>query len=258
MGRVSSALRWADSHVHLFSIEEGADVALERARDAGIELFVCVGTDLATSQACVELATAHSDVTATVGLHPHDAVNLRKELEQLDELSRHAEVVGIGEAGFDLFYEHSSHAEQEEAFRWQVSLAKTLGKSLVIHSRDAWDDTFRVLETEGVPEKTIFHCFTGGPEEAERALALGCYLSFSGIITFKNADDLRAAAAITPLERALVETDAPYLAPVPHRGRPNEPLYVSYVGEALAAAMGLEVEAVASVTTATTKRLLGH
>lgn len=251
-------MRWADSHVHLFSIDEGAGVALERARLGGIELFVCVGTNLATSQACVDLATAHQDVTATVGLHPHDAVNFANEMEQLDELARHPEVVGIGEAGFDLFYEHSSHAQQEEAFRWQISLANTLGKSLVIHSRDAWDDTFRVLETEGVPEQTIFHCFTGGPKEAERALALGCYLSFSGIITFKNADDLRAAAAITPLDRALVETDAPYLAPVPHRGKPNEPLYVSFVGEALAAAMGREVSEVALATSATTRRLLGH
>ncbi len=258
MVRVSSDLRWADSHVHLFSIEEGADVALERARSAGIDLFVCVGTDLATSQACVEIGSAHPDVTATVGLHPHDATNLPHELEQLDALSRLPEVVGIGEAGFDLFYEHSSHAEQEKAFRWQIALAKELDKSLVIHSRDAWADTFRVLESEGVPKKTIFHCFTGGPPEAEKALALGCYLSFSGIITFKNADDLRAAAAITPLNRALVETDAPYLAPVPHRGKPNEPLFVSYVGEALAAIMGKEVSEVAAATRATTQRLLGN
>ena len=128
----------------------------------------------------------------------------------------------------------------------------------MIHTRDAWPETFALLEAEGVPPRTVLHCFTGGPAEAERALALGCHLSFSGIITFRNADDLRAAAAITPLERALVETDAPYLAPVPHRGRPNEPAYVTEVGHALAAAMGRDPEEVAAVTAATTARLLGR
>ena len=249
---------WADSHVHLFSLEEGADVALDRARAAGVDHFVCVGTDLETSRACVDLASAHPDVAAVVGLHPHEAVHLPAMRADLEALVDHPVVVGVGEAGFDLYYEHSPHADQEAAFRWQVGLAHAHDRTLVIHTRDAWPDTFRVLEEEGVPPRTVLHCFTGGPAEAERALALGCHLSFSGIITFKNADALREAAALAPLDRVLVETDAPYLAPVPHRGRPNEPGYVPHVGEALAAAMGRDPDEVAAATRATTRRLLGR
>ncbi|MFM7059863.1 MAG: TatD family hydrolase [Actinomycetes bacterium] len=250
--------RWADSHVHLFSIEDGADPALERARAAGVDRFVCVGTDLETSRTCVALAEADHDVAAVVGLHPHEARHLAEQREGIEALVSHPAVVGVGEAGFDLFYEHSPHADQEDAFRWQVALAHAHDRTLVIHTRDAWPDTFRVLESEGVPPRTVLHCFTGGPAEAERALALGCHLSFSGIITFRNADDLRAAAALAPLDRVLVETDAPYLAPVPHRGRANEPAHVVHVGEALAAAMGRDVDEVAAATRATTRRLLGR
>jgi len=158
--------------------------------------------------------------------------------------------VAIGEAGFDLYYEHSPRDEQETAFRWQIRLAQRLGKPLVIHSRDAWDDTFRVLDDEGLPERTVFHCFTGGPDEARAALDRGARLSFSGIVSFKNARELRAAAAIAPLERVLVETDSPFLAPEPHRGRRNEPALVPVVGAALAAAMGRPVAEVAEATAA--------
>lgn len=250
--------RWADSHVHLFSLEEGATPALARARAAGVDRFVCVGTDLETSRACVELAEADHDVAAVVGLHPHEARHLADQRPGIESLVTHPAVVGVGEAGFDLHYEHSPRADQEEAFRWQIGLAHTHDRTLVIHTREAWPDTFRVLEAEGVPTRTVLHCFTGGPAEAERALALGCHLSFSGIITFRTAGDLRAAAALAPLDRVLVETDAPYLAPVPHRGRANEPGYVVHVGEALAAAMGRDVEEVAAATRATTRRLLGR
>lgn len=249
---------WADSHVHLFSLEEGPDTPLDRARAAGVDHFVCVGTDLETSRACVALAAEHPDVAAVVGLHPHEAVHLADQRSGIEALVTAPGVVGVGEAGFDLYYEHSPKAAQEDAFRWQVALAHAADRTLVIHTRDAWADTFRVLEAEGVPARTVLHCFTGGPAEAERALALGCHLSFSGIITFKNAQDLRDAAALAPLERVLVETDAPYLAPVPHRGRANEPGYVSHVGEALAAAMGRDPDEVAAATRATTRRLLGR
>ena len=249
---------WADSHVHLFSLEEGPDTPLDRARAAGIDHFVCVGTDLETSQACVALAGEHPDVAAVVGLHPHEAIHLAAQRDGIEALVAAPGVVGVGEAGFDLYYEHSPKPAQEDAFRWQVALAHSADRTLVIHTRDAWDDTFRVLEAEGVPARTVLHCFTGGPAEAERALALGCHLSFSGIITFKNAEGLRAAAALAPLDRVLVETDAPYLAPVPHRGRANEPGYVSLVGEALADAMGRDPDEVAAATRATTRRLLGR
>src|SRR5262249_20744915 len=157
-----------------------------------------------------DIAARFDNVYAVAGLHPHEASNLAAELEMIEALAVSDGCVGVGEAGFDFYYEHSPRDEQETAFRWQIRLASKLNKPLVIHARDAWDDPSRVLDDEGVPERTIFHCFTGGPVEAEAALARGCYLSFSGIVSFKNADDLRAAAQLTPADRLLVETDSPY------------------------------------------------
>jgi TatD DNase family protein len=187
-------------------------------------------------------------VAATAGLHPHDAWRFDQEWPALADLARAPGVVAVGETGFDLYYRHSSADEQERAFRAQIALAHELERALVIHTRDAWDDTFRVLTDVGVPERTVFHCFTGGPDEARRAVDLGAWVSFSGIVSFRNADDVRAAATVTPLERVLVETDAPYLAPVPHRGRANEPAWVVDVGAALAAATGRDTHEVADAT----------
>lgn len=228
---------WVDSHCHLQSLDD-PDAAIERARAAGVVGMVCVGTDVETSRQAVELAARHASVCATVGLHPHDASRFASEWGNLEQLAAVHDVVGVGETGFDFHYLHSPAGAQETAFRAQIGLAKDLDRALVVHSREAWDETFRVLADEGPPARTVLHCFTGGPDEARRALDLGAYLSFSGIVTFPNADELRAAAAITPVDRLLVETDAPYLAPVPHRGRPNEPAYVPLVGTAVAAAAG--------------------
>jgi len=245
-----TALTWVDSHCHLPETPAEADEILDRARAGGVEWVVCVGTDLATSRAAVALAERHEDVHATVGLHPHDASRMAAEWPELVELAGSPQVVAIGEAGFDLHYNHSPFDDQEAAFRAQIQLAHTTGRALVIHSREAWDDTFRVLRDEGVPARTVFHCFTGGPDEARLALDLGTYLSFSGIVTFKTADDLRAAAALAPLARVLVETDSPYLAPVPHRGSANEPAYVAFVGAGVAAARGESVDAIAAASRA--------
>jgi TatD DNase family protein len=260
---------WIDSHCHVQPPyqkgDEPVEVVLDRARTAGVGAMLCVGCDLASSQGAIELAGAHADVWATVGLHPHDASKLDDEWDALVELAsgdpsgstapesatqaaRPCRIVGIGETGFDLFYGHSPEAAQEEAFRRHIRLAHSLDLALVIHSRDAWTQTFRVLRDEGVPARTMFHCFTGGPAEAEEALTLGAHLSFSGIVSFKTADDLRAAARLTPLDRLLVETDAPYLAPVPHRGRTNEPAFVAAVGDALAAARGATSAEIAAAT----------
>ena len=192
-------------------------------------------------------------MAATVGLHPHDASKLGAEWDELAALAGTPGVVAVGETGFDFYYRHSAAGEQEAAFRAQIGLAHRLGLALVIHTRDAWDDTFRVLGDAGVPDRTVFHCFTGGPDEAQRALSLGAYLSFSGIVSFKNADDVRAAAMLTPIDRMLVETDAPYLAPVPHRGRENEPAWVVDVGAALAAATGRSIDEIAAATRANTE-----
>ncbi len=249
-------LAWTDSHCHVQWCEGGADATLERARAAGVIGMVVVGTDAESSRAAVELAARHDDVRATVGLHPHDASKLDDEWPELLELARTPGVVAIGEAGFDLHYRHSEPDAQEAAFRAQIQLAKELDRALVIHSREAWDDTLRVLADEGPPPRTVFHCFTGGPAEAARCLDLGTHLSFSGIVTFKTAEEVRAAAAICPVDRMLVETDAPYLAPTPHRGRENEPALVSLVGAAVAGAKEIEVQAVAEATVANAARVL--
>jgi TatD DNase family protein len=256
---VSDALRWVDSHCHpqLDATTGTADAVLARARAAGVVAMVVVGTDLTTSREAVALADAHRDVVATVGLHPHDASRLDDEWDALAELACHPRVVAVGEAGFDFHYMHSERDAQDRAFRAQIRLAHALDRALVIHSRDAWDETFTVLAAEGVPRRTVFHCFTGGPAEAERALALGAALSFSGIVSFKNADDVRAAAAVCPADRLLVETDSPYLAPVPHRGTENEPAYVGDVGAALAAAVGRDRAVVAEETARAAATWLG-
>jgi TatD DNase family protein len=247
--------RWVDSHCHLQLA--GGDEHVTRARAANVDWMLCVGTDLETSLAALTLADRHPDVFAAAGLHPHDASKLGLEWAMLEPLAVSDQCVAIGECGFDLYYEHSPRDEQETAFRLQIRLAHRTGKPLVIHSRDAWSDTFRVLDDEGVPERTVFHCFTGGPEEAKAALERGCHLSFSGIVSFKNAEALREAARLAPADRILVETDSPFLTPEPHRGKPNEPAFVSLVGEALARARGVEPDDIADVTRANATRVFG-
>ena len=244
---------WVDSHCHIQpghgpDTVDDTDALVSRAQAAGVAWMVCVGTDLETSVRALDLADRHGSVRATVGLHPHDASKLDVEWAQLEPLANDARVVAVGEAGFDLHYEHSPRDVQEVAFRAQVQLAKQVDRALVVHTREAWDDTFRVLCDEGPPPRTVFHCFTGGPDEARRALELGAYLSFSGIVSFRNATELRAAAAIVPGDRLLVETDSPYLTPEPNRGKPNEPAYLPLVGAALAAARDDDEAAVAALT----------
>ncbi len=248
---------WVDSHAHLWSLSVDADDALDRARAAQVDGVVCVATDAASSLASIAVATRHDDVWATAGLHPHDATRLDDEWDTIAALASSPTVVAVGETGLDFYYEHSPPEVQEASFRRHIALAKALDRALVVHTRDAWPDTFRILGDEGPPARTVFHCFTGGPDEARRALDLGAWLSFSGIVSFRNADPVRAAAALTPLTRLLVETDAPYLAPVPHRGRENEPALVPVVGGALAAAKGLEPATIATATAAAATEVFG-
>lgn len=249
---------WFDSHCHVQEeFRETAEPAvpaleplLARARLAGIDRLVCIGTGVATSAQAVAVARATAEAGtaprawASVGLHPHEAVEgvddvadlLVRELQAGD-----GAVVAVGECGLDYFYEHSPRDAQRSAFAAQIALAQAHGLALVIHARDAWADLFDVLAAEGVPERTVLHCFTGGPDEVQRCLDAGMYVSFSGIVTFKNAADVRAAVARCPLDRLLVETDSPFLAPVPHRGKTNEPSFLPYVGEAVAAVKGCDV-----------------
>ncbi|MDE3204110.1 MAG: TatD family hydrolase [Acidobacteriota bacterium] len=237
---------WTDSHCHL-GFDGVGDDAVAEAAAAGVTRLVTIGTGVETSVAAIEAARRHDHVYATVGLHPHDATDGVEGIAALLDPTP-VGVVGVGECGLDYFYEHSPRAVQHEVFRAQIDLARRLDLTLVIHTRDAWDDTFSILESGPLPPRWIVHCFSGGPDEARRALDLGAYLSFSGIITFKNAADIRSAARLCPLDRVLVETDAPFLAPVPNRGRPNRPAWVALVGAAVAEVQGRPVEEVARAT----------
>jgi TatD DNase family protein len=246
---------WTDSHCHVPFEGVGVEV-IEAARSAGVARLITVGTDAAQSAAAIETARGHDGVWATVGLHPHDAVQGVESILSLLE-RRGPEVVAIGECGLDYHYDHSPRATQREAFAAQVALAHRCGLALVIHTREAWDDTWAVLSAEGVPDRTVFHCFTGGPGEARRALDLGATLSFSGIVTFRSADDVRAAAALCPLDRVLIETDSPFLAPVPFRGRPNSPALLPVVGAAVAAARSVAASVMEEATWVNAERVFG-
>ena len=246
---------WFDNHCHL-----GADAGevVARARAGGVVGMVTVGCDLDDSRAAIVTASAHDDVWATAGVHPHEASH---GVEGLADLLSESKVVAVGEAGLDFHYDHSPRDAQREVFAAQVGLANAHDLPLVIPTREAWEETFALLDAEGVPNRTVFHCFTGGPDEAREGLERGALLSFSGIITFRAADDLRSAASICPLDRVMVETDSPFLAPVPHRGKANEPAHVALVGAAVAEAMGRPVDEVAEATTANARvfyALAGH
>jgi TatD DNase family protein len=247
---------WVDAHCHVHDprIPDGTANAVAAASDMGVSLLVTVGCDRETSHAAIEAAAHHDSVVATVGLHPHEAV---KGVATIIDLLDAPGIVAIGEAGLDYYYDHSPREIQRGAFADQIQLAHERDLPLVIHSRDAWDDTFDVLAAEGVPDRTVFHCFTGGPEEARRALGIGAVLSFSGIVTFKGALEVQQAAVLCPLDRMMVETDSPYLAPVPHRGAVNRPAWVPLVGQFIADLHDVPVAEVAATTSATTRRFFG-
>ena len=250
---MSYARGWTDTHCHIHDdkMAFSSDESLSRARDAGVERFVVIGCDTETCTQATALAAHHNDVWATVGLHPHDATD---GVDSIVPFINAPRVVGIGECGLDYYYEHSPRDVQMRAFAEQISLAHQHDLTLVIHTRDAWQDTFDVLDAEGMPTNTIIHCFTGGPNEARECVDRGAYLSFSGIVTFKNASELREAAILCPNDRILVETDSPFLAPVPHRGRPNEPAHVGIVGTAIADLRGTDSQEFAAITTANALR----
>ncbi len=254
----AEAIGWVDSHCHLPAEAAEADAIIDRARGAGVHWMVCVGTDLETSRSAVAHAHRRAEVVATVGLHPHDATQMSVDWAELVDLAADPHVVAVGECGLDHHYEHSPGPDQAAAFAAQIRLAHELDLALVIHTREAWDETFAILDAEGLPPRTVFHCFTGGPNEAEACVARGASVSFSGIVTFKNADPVRAAAAIVPRDLLLVETDSPYLAPVPFRGQANEPAWVTRVGGALAAARGESETVIANVTQTNAARVFSR
>jgi len=235
--------RWIDNHCHLDPGADG-DTQLGDARAAGVVRFIDVGTDAQRSRQTIAAAARHpGTVFATVGVHPHDAT---EGTDSMSELLAQPGVVAVGECGLDYHYDHSPRDVQRSAFAAQIAMAHDLDLPLVIHTREAWDDTFAILDSEGMPPRTVFHCFTGGPDEAQAGLERGGFLSFSGIVTFKNATDLRDALDLTPVERVMIETDAPYLTPEPMRGRRNSPANLPVIGARVAEVKGMGLDDLAA------------
>ena len=239
---------YVDSHCHLY--DKGGLTTAEivaAANAAGVATMIDVGCDAASTAQAIERATLFPGVFASAGLHPHEA---KHGVDTIVPFLDDPHVIAVGEAGLDYYYDHSPRDEQRVAFAAQIQLAHERDLPLIIHTRDAWSDTFDVLAAEGTPTRTIFHCFTGGAEEARRCLDLGAFLSFSGIVTFKNSTDVQDAARLCPDDRMLAETDSPYLAPVPHRGQPNRPAFVTHVVDRLAELRSSSVDEVRRLTTA--------
>jgi TatD DNase family protein len=252
-----------DSHCHLDFAEYASDRAemLARARAAGVTAFVCIGSgsDTVSARQAVSLAAAEGDVWAAVGVHPHDVARMSEaDWTELEGLARAPRVVGVGETGLDYHYDLSPRDAQRAAFERFVALARAARRPVISHVRDAHDDAARILREAGAAAVGgVIHCFTGGVAEARPYLDLGHHLSFSGILTFKNAAPIREAAAFAPLDRILIETDAPFLAPIPHRGKRNEPAFIVETLRVLAEVRGATVAEVEAATTANTRRLFG-
>lgn len=249
-----------DSHCHLDfeALSADLDGVMARAAAAGVSGMVTISTRVENFSTYVALAERFANVWCSVGTHPHNAdQELHIETEDLVRLSAHPRCVAIGEAGLDYFYDNAPRDAQAISLRRHITAARITGLPLVIHSRQADDDMAAILEEEAGQGAFPFvlHCFTAGMDLARRALALGGYISFSGIITFRNAEEIRDVAKIVPADRYLVETDAPYLAPIPHRGQSNEPAYVRHTAEKLAETRGISFEQLGAETTANFARL---
>ncbi|MET0087252.1 MAG: TatD family hydrolase [Sedimenticola sp.] len=243
-----------DSHCHLDRLDLGhfdnsfANL-MEKTEEAGVGHILCVSIDLESYPSMLELVESYDNISVSVGVHPNDRDRREPEPEELVALAAHPKNVAIGETGLDYFRSEGDLQWQRDRFRRHIQAARLSNKPLIIHTRAAREDTIRIMEEEGASEAGgVMHCFTENWEMAKQALDLGFYISFSGIITFKNADDLREVVKKVPMDRLLVETDAPYLTPVPHRGKPNLPGYVVHVAECVAELKGLSAEEIAEIT----------
>lgn len=250
-----------DSHCHLDRLDLAAlgtdlEGALATARARGVDHFLCIGVDLESLPAVLAVAEAHGDVSASVGVHPLHLDALEPEIERLVELAAHPRVVAIGETGLDYHYDQEKPEDQQRRFRKHIEAARRCGKPLVVHTRAARADTLRLLREEGATTG-VLHCFTEDWETAKAALDLGFYISFSGIVTFGNAAELREVARRVPADRLLIETDSPWLAPAPYRGKTNQPAYVVEVAGALASLRGISPEALGDQTSENFRRLFG-
>lgn len=245
-------MTWVDTHCHLQLDGRPPAELLQRARD--VDWVVAPGVDAVSSRASLDLAAEFpGQVYATCGLHPHEAAEWPGQRDVIEELA--PEASAIGETGLDFYRELSPREAQEDAFRDQISLAEELAKPIIVHCRDAFSDVHRIIEDTGVGPRTVLHCWTGGTRWTKRFLELEVTFSFAGPIAFETGETIRLGAELVPPDRALVETDTPYLAPPPHRGEQNEPAWVAHVGAALAGVWGMGVDEVAEVTSANAARV---
>jgi len=247
-----------DSHCHLSfdELSENLDAVIKRSIDAGVTGWITVGTDPEENRKCIELAEKHDNLYAAIGIHPHDARTVTADiLDELKDLAQNPKVVAIGETGLDFHYKFSSPQEQIRAFAAQLRIAEELNLPVIIHCREAFERTIELLDEHGrAVDKIVFHCFSGSPEQAEAALDKGFYISFTGVVTFKNAQRTRAAASLVPLERMMVETDCPYMSPEPMRKQKiNEPALLIHTASKLAELKGICFADFAEAVTATAR-----
>ncbi len=244
-----------DSHCHLDRLDltlhkNSLDKALDAAKQQGVSYFLCVCIDMENYQNVIEIAERYANVSASVGLHPTEVVTDEPTLEELIARGQHPKVIAVGETGLDYYRDNTDHALQQARFRCHIRAAKALNKPLIVHSRSAREDTIRILQEEKADEiGGVLHCFTEDWNMAEKAIAINFFISFSGIVTFQNAASLKEVAKQVPIEHMLIETDSPYLAPMPYRGKPNEPAYVRYVAEEIAKLKNIAFAEVAQKTT---------
>ena len=248
---------WTDVHTHLNFLKIPADQAMEYATQAGVTRYITIGTEPKDHQTVLDLARTHwPRVACTLGVHPHEAQLYTPEVGAwIEAHSTDRTVVAIGEIGLDYYYSHSPHDVQRDAFRAQMGIAEKLGLPVEIHTRDAEPDTIDILNEFKGRVRGILHCFTGTQELADAALNVGFNISISGVVTFKNAEALRAVVKTVPLNRLHLETDAPFLAPVPLRGRPNEPAYLVHTAEVVASLKGISLEELSRVTQANARQM---
>jgi len=247
-----------DSHCHIDfpDLADQGDALFERMAAAQVDQAICIGVSIENLPRVLALAESRENIFATVGVHPEHTEGEDPSLERLLDLAKHPKVVAIGETGLDYYWHKDKPEWQRERFRTHIRAARACGKPLVIHTRDSAEDVIRILKEEGAEEVGgVMHCFTETQEVADAAIALGFYISFSGIVTFKNALQIKGVASTVPLDRILIETDSPYLAPVPYRGKMNEPSYVPHVAKEVASLRGISVEALAAAASANTRRL---
>ncbi|MGQ0794431.1 MAG: TatD family hydrolase [Deltaproteobacteria bacterium] len=249
-----------DSHAHLEMLD-GVSEIIGRAKDAGVGRIISISSNVESSERTVRIAEEFAEVLASVGIHPHEAATFSEgALARLESLAESPKVVAIGESGLDYHHMSSPKEAQILSFRNHIALAKRRDLALVVHARDsgngdAHGEAQRILAEENIRGmRVVIHCFTADLQAAERYIELGCYISFSGIITFKNAEEIRQAAAQAPMDRILIETDSPYLAPIPYRGKRNEPAFVQYVAGAIAQIRGISLDEVSRLTTANAER----